>query len=96
MLITSFYFYCRSLLLETFQLEVATSNIASQGIISVAFSKVSQAMNMGCFPKVKFVQTSITLKLLQKIIANTNVGSNSHQNKCLSIKGIYSEKKKKQ
>ncbi|XP_019459721.1 PREDICTED: potassium transporter 5-like isoform X2 [Lupinus angustifolius] len=42
----------------TFVVAVAASIIASQAMISGAFSIISQALNMGCFPRVKVVHTS--------------------------------------
>ncbi|KAK7338228.1 hypothetical protein VNO77_18830 [Canavalia gladiata] len=43
----------------TFVVAVAASIIASQAMISGAFSIISQALNLGCFPRVKVVHTSI-------------------------------------
>ncbi|CAJ2663331.1 unnamed protein product [Trifolium pratense] len=42
----------------TFVIAVIASIIASQAIVSGAFSIVSQALSMGCFPRVKVVHTS--------------------------------------
>ncbi|KAJ4865987.1 Potassium transporter 5 [Raphanus sativus] len=42
----------------TFVVAVAASIIASQAIISGAFSVISQSLRMGCFPLVKVVHTS--------------------------------------
>ncbi|GAU33024.1 hypothetical protein TSUD_358910 [Trifolium subterraneum] len=42
----------------TFVIAVVASIIASQAIVSGAFSIVSQALTMGCFPRVKVVHTS--------------------------------------
>ncbi|GAU32992.1 hypothetical protein TSUD_358590 [Trifolium subterraneum] len=44
----------------TFVIAVIASIIASQAIVSGAFSIVSQALSMGCFPRVKVVHTSAT------------------------------------
>jgi KUP system potassium uptake protein len=43
----------------TFILAIVASIIASQAIISASFSMVSQALSMGCFPKLKVIHTSI-------------------------------------
>lgn len=37
---------------------VGASIIASQAMVSGAFSIISQALNLGCFPRVKVVHTS--------------------------------------
>ncbi|CAN8275442.1 unnamed protein product [Cochlearia groenlandica] len=42
----------------TFVVAVAASIIASQAMISGAFSVISQSLRMGCFPRVKVVHTS--------------------------------------
>ncbi|KAK7294486.1 hypothetical protein RJT34_17375 [Clitoria ternatea] len=42
----------------TFVIAIFASIIASQAMISGAFSIISQAQNLGCFPKVKVVHTS--------------------------------------
>ncbi|XP_003627359.2 potassium transporter 5 [Medicago truncatula] len=42
----------------TFVVAVVASIIASQAIVSAAFSIISQALSMGCFPRVKVVHTS--------------------------------------
>ncbi|XP_061375225.1 potassium transporter 5-like [Gastrolobium bilobum] len=42
----------------TFVVAVAAAIIASQAMISGAFSIISQAQSMGCFPRVKIVHTS--------------------------------------
>ncbi|XP_045791967.1 potassium transporter 5-like [Trifolium pratense] len=44
----------------TFVIAVIASIIASQAIVSGAFSIASQALSMGCFPRVKVVHTSAT------------------------------------
>ncbi|KAI5422319.1 potassium transporter 5 [Lathyrus oleraceus] len=46
----------------TFVAAVVASIIGSQAIISAAFSIVSQAMSMGCFPRVKVAHTSTSHK----------------------------------
>ncbi|TKY57008.1 Potassium transporter 5 [Spatholobus suberectus] len=43
----------------TFVVAVAAAIIASQAMISGAFSIISQALSLGCFPRVKVVHTSI-------------------------------------
>ncbi|KAK7302878.1 hypothetical protein RJT34_13775 [Clitoria ternatea] len=42
----------------TFVIAILASIIASQSMVSGAFSIISQAQNLGCFPKVKVVHTS--------------------------------------
>lgn len=42
----------------TFVVAVAAAIIASQAMISGAFSVISQAQSLGCFPRVKVVHTS--------------------------------------
>lgn len=58
MLINFLFPYEGPLYWPTFVNAVASSIIASQAIISGAFSIVSQALTMGCFPRVKVVHTS--------------------------------------
>lgn len=41
-----------------FVVAVAASIIASQAMISGAFSIISQSLSLGCFPRVKVVHTS--------------------------------------
>ncbi|XP_054794168.1 potassium transporter 5-like [Prosopis cineraria] len=43
----------------TFVIAIAAAIIASQAMISGAFSILSQALNLGCFPRVKVVHTSV-------------------------------------
>ncbi|KAI4336447.1 hypothetical protein L6164_014972 [Bauhinia variegata] len=43
----------------TFVVAVAAAIIASQAMISGAFSIISQALSLGCFPRVKVVHTSV-------------------------------------
>ncbi|KAG2398320.1 Potassium transporter 5 [Vigna angularis] len=43
----------------TFVVAVAAAIIASQAMISGAFSIISQALSLGCFPRVRVVHTSI-------------------------------------
>lgn len=42
----------------TFVIAVAAAIIASQAMISGAFSIISQSLSLGCFPRVKVVHTS--------------------------------------
>ncbi|KAL6494558.1 Potassium transporter 5 [Orobanche gracilis] len=42
----------------TFIIAVIAAIIASQSMISAAFSTISQALNLGCFPRVRVVHTS--------------------------------------
>lgn len=42
----------------TFAVAVAAAIIASQALISGAFSTISQSLILGCFPKVKVIHTS--------------------------------------
>jgi KUP system potassium uptake protein len=53
-------FHVGPLYWPTFVIAVVASIIASQAIVSGAFSIVSQALSMGCFPRVKVVHTSTT------------------------------------
>ena len=42
----------------TFVIAVVAAIIASQAMISAAFAFISQALNLGCFPRVRVVHTS--------------------------------------
>lgn len=42
----------------TFIVAIATAIIASQAMISGAFSIVAQSQNLGCFPRVRILHTS--------------------------------------
>lgn len=62
LIISCVCFYVGPLYWPTFVAAVVASIIGSQAIISAAFSIVSQAMSMGCFPRVKVAHTSTSHK----------------------------------
>lgn len=54
-----FHCYADPLYWPTFLVAVLAAIIASQALISGAFSIVAQSLSLGCFPRVKVVHTSL-------------------------------------